>query len=74
MKTKKWEGFKYPRWGGMGENTPFAIQSRKKEQDNGHDNKLKRLLRKVSICQIIKLSYKVPLQVMILLEGNPTHV
>ena len=22
---------------GMGENTPFAKQSRKKEQDNGHD-------------------------------------
>ena len=24
--------------GGTGENTPFAKQSRKKEQDNGHDN------------------------------------
>ena len=31
------EGTKYPRSGGMGKNTPFAKQSRKKEQDNGHD-------------------------------------
>ena len=28
---------KYPRTGGMGENTPFAKQSRKKERDNGQD-------------------------------------
>ena len=30
-------GTKYPRTGGTGENTPFAVQSRKKERDNGHD-------------------------------------
>ena len=30
-------GTKYPQTGGTGENTPFAIQGRKKEQDNGHD-------------------------------------
>ena len=33
----KWEGMKYPKWGGTGENTPFDLQSMKKEQDNGHD-------------------------------------
>ena len=37
MITNKRGGTKYPRTGGTGENTPFAIQSRKKEQDNGHD-------------------------------------
>ena len=26
-------------YGGTGENTPFAVQSRKNERDNGHDNK-----------------------------------
>ena len=31
-------GTKYPPTEGMGENTPFAKQSRKKERDNGHDN------------------------------------
>ena len=31
------EGTKYPQSGGTGENTPFAKQSRKKEQDKGHD-------------------------------------
>ena len=30
-------GTKYPQTGGTGENTPFAVQSRKKERDNGHD-------------------------------------
>ena len=29
---------KYPQQGGTGENTPFAVHSRKKEWDNGHDN------------------------------------
>ena len=24
-------------YGGMSENTPFAVKSRKKERDNGHD-------------------------------------
>ena len=37
MITKKWEGMKYPQWGGTRENNPFALQSRKKERDNGHD-------------------------------------
>ena len=36
----KWEGIKYPQQGGTGENSPFAVQSRKKEQDNGHDKVL----------------------------------
>ena len=27
----------YPRSGGMGENTPFANQSKEKEWDKGHD-------------------------------------
>ena len=30
-------GTKYPRTGGMGESTPFAKQSRKKEREDGHD-------------------------------------
>ena len=34
----KWKrGTKYPRTGGMGENNPFTVQSRKKERENGHD-------------------------------------
>ena len=33
-------GTKYPTTGEMGENTPFAKQSRKKEWDNGHDTTL----------------------------------
>ena len=28
----------YPRSGGMGENTPFAEQSKEKEQDKGHNS------------------------------------
>ena len=30
-------GQKYPRSAGTDENTPFAVQSRKKERDNGHN-------------------------------------
>ena len=32
---KEWEGTKYPRSGGTGENTPFAKQSRKKGAGQG---------------------------------------
>ena len=38
MKTNERGGTKFPQTGGTGENTPFAVQSRKKEQDNGHDS------------------------------------
>ena len=41
MKANKRGGTKYPQTGGTGGNTPFAIQSRKKEWDNGHDNMIK---------------------------------
>ena len=37
MTTNEREGTKYPQTGAMGVNTPFAIQSRKKERDNGHN-------------------------------------
>ena len=39
MIIMKWEGFEYPQYGGTGENTPFAKQSREKELDNdyGHN-------------------------------------
>ena len=38
MTTMKWEGVKYPQWGETGENTPFALQSKEKERDNGHNS------------------------------------
>ena len=37
LKTPE-KDFQYPRTGGTGENTPFAVESRKKERDNGHNN------------------------------------
>ena len=37
MITNEKGGTKYPQTGGTGENTPFAVQSRKKERDNDHD-------------------------------------
>ena len=44
MIISKWEGTKYPRTGGMGENTPFAKNVGKKSVNNagpqqGHDTK-----------------------------------
>ena len=36
-----WEGIKCPQLEGMGENTPFSVQSRKKERDNGRDSIVK---------------------------------
>ena len=40
MITNERGGTKYPQTGGTGENTPFAIQCRKKERDNGHDSNI----------------------------------
>ena len=33
-------GFQIPTVRGNGENTPFAVQSKKKERDNGHDKNI----------------------------------